>query len=134
MPAFPCNWLVGWSLVLIGFLSGSVLGLFFHREDFLGGYGSFRRRLFRLGHIAFVALGLMNVLFSISAAPLGTGWEAALASGGFIVGGVTMPLMCFLTGWRDTFRHGLAVPVAALLIAVTATMLGGLPCVLACWP
>lgn len=128
MPIFPCNWLVGWGLVLVGLLSGSLLGLFFHREDFLGGYASFRRRLFRLGHIAFVALGLLNVLFSIAAAPVGTGWEAALASGGFIVGGVAMPLMCFLTGWRETFRHGLAVPVAALLFAVTATMLGGISC------
>ncbi len=99
MPLLPLNWLIGWCLVLAGLLSGSVLGLFFHREDFLGGYGSFRRRLFRLGHIALVALGMLNVLFSISAAPLGTGWVASMASVAIIVGGLTMPLMCFLTGF-----------------------------------
>lgn len=134
MPAFPLNWLAGWGLVLIGLVSGAVLGLFFHRDDFLGGYSSFRRRIVRLGHIALVALGMLNVVFSVSASPLGSGWAGKLASGGFLVGGLTMPLTCFLTGWREKFRHGFAVPVAALLLAVTATLWGGLPCVSAYWP
>ena len=133
MPAFPGNWLAGWLLVFVGLLAGAVLGLFFHRDDFLGGYGSFRRRIVRLGHIALVALGMLNVVFSIAASPLGSEWAGRLASLGFLAGGVTMPLTCFLTGWHEKYRHGFAVPVAALLVAVTATLWGGLPCVLACW-
>ena len=43
-------------------MTGAVLGLRFHRDDFLGGYGSFRRRIVRLGHIAMAALGMINVL------------------------------------------------------------------------
>ena len=39
--------------MLAGVLSGMAMGLFFHQDGWLGGYGSFRRRLLRLGHIAF---------------------------------------------------------------------------------
>ena len=48
----PLNWYAGWILILTAFLTGAGLGLSFHREDFWGGYASFRRRLVRLGHIA----------------------------------------------------------------------------------
>ena len=60
----PVNWYVGWSLILAAFVSGAGIGLFFHREDFWGGYASFRRRIVRLGHIALAALGMLNVLFA----------------------------------------------------------------------
>ena len=51
------NWYFGWAAILTAFATGAVLGLFFHREDFLGGYASFRRRILRLVHIALAALG-----------------------------------------------------------------------------
>jgi hypothetical protein len=56
----------GWVWILIGFVSGFLLGLGFHRDDWMGGYGSFRRRLIRLGHISFVGLGILNILFALS--------------------------------------------------------------------
>ena len=40
-----------------------VLGLFFHRENWLGGYASLKRRMYRLGHISFFGLGAVNLLF-----------------------------------------------------------------------
>jgi hypothetical protein len=57
----------GWVLVLLGLASGLFLGLGFHLDHFLGGYTSLRRRLVRLGHIALVALGALNVLWALSA-------------------------------------------------------------------
>lgn len=51
-PAHALNWQAGWPLVLAAFVTGALIGRAFHRHDFLGGYGSFRRRLLRLGHIA----------------------------------------------------------------------------------
>ena len=111
--------------MLLAFLTGAGLGLFFHREDFLGGYNSFRRRIVRLGHIALAALGMLNVIFSYSPWPapatvLGTG-----ASWGFIAGGITMPAVCFLTGWREGWRHLFFIPVVALITAVIFTIMGG---------
>jgi hypothetical protein len=122
-PFHPLNFFAGWTLVLLGFLSGAVLGIGFHREDFLGGYTSFRRRIVQLGHIALVALGIVNVVFSISPWPRG-GAAAAIASLSFLAGGIAMPAACFLTGWRESFRLLFCIPVAALLIAVGSVLLG----------
>ena len=107
------------------FITGAGIGLFFHREDFLGGYNSFRRRIVRLGHIALAALGMLNVLFSYSPWPLPATGSGAAASIGFIVGGVAMPAVCFLTGWRESYRHLFFIPVIALTVAVIFTILGG---------
>ncbi|MGH8103517.1 MAG: hypothetical protein ACREJQ_03240, partial [bacterium] len=57
------NLVIAWLWIALGFLGGFVLGLNFHRDDWLGGYASFPRRLYRLAHIAVLALGIMNLLF-----------------------------------------------------------------------
>src|SRR5262245_9708762 len=122
------NWYFGWLLVLSAFVTGAGLGLFFHREDFLGGYTSFRRRIIRLGHIAQAALGMMNVLYGLSPAPssdpLGHGATASVC---FMIGGVSMPLVCFLSGWKEGFRYFFFIPVASLIVATIAALRGGLP-------
>ena len=57
------NLILAWLWILLGFASGMVLGMFFHAENWLGGYGSFKRRMYRLGHISFFGLGAVNLLF-----------------------------------------------------------------------
>jgi hypothetical protein len=126
-PTHVLNWQCGWWLVLAGFATGAIIGLSFHREDFLGGYHSFRRRLVRLGHIALAALGIMNVVFSLSPWPSPGSAVGTAASICFVVGGVTMPTVCFLTAWRMPFRHVFAVPVMSLTLAVILTLMGGHP-------
>jgi hypothetical protein len=120
------NWYVGWSLILSAFVSGAIIGLFFHKEEFMGGYSSFRRRLTRLGHIAQAALGMLNVLFAVST-PTVEGWPAQLASLGMIIGGLSMPTVCFLTAWKPGFRHLFFIPVASLMTGVIQTLLNGMP-------
>jgi hypothetical protein len=123
----PVNWYFGWALILSAFVTGATLGLFFHREDFLGGYASFRRRIVRLGHISQAALGMLNVLYGLSPWPEGSLWEAQAASLCYMIGGIAMPCVCYLTGWREQFRHLFFVPVAALVLAVIYTLQGGPP-------
>jgi hypothetical protein len=106
------NFVAGWWLILLAFVTGALIGLGFHREDFLGGYDSFRRRLVRLGHIALAALGGLNVLFGISPVPAGSSGPLLLA------GAIAMPTVCFLTAWRKPFRHLFFVPVVLLIAAV----------------
>ena len=121
------NWYVGWAMILTAFITGAILGMFFHRDDFLGGYGSFRRRVLRLGHISLAALGMINILYGLStmaSEPLTRSWIASL---GFIVGGISMPLVCFLSAWRVGFRHWFFIPVIAVLFAVVQTLLDGVP-------
>ena len=115
----------GWSGMLGGVVSGAALGLFFHRENWMGGYASFRRRLARLGHISFFGLGFLNLLlaftnqlFSLPERP------ASLAAGALIVGAVAMPTCCFLAAWRPSFRHLFAVPVVSVFTGIVATLVG----------
>ena len=55
-----------WIWMLGGMISGAVIGLFFHDPQWLGGFGSWRRRMLRLGHIAFLGTGLLNLGFALS--------------------------------------------------------------------
>jgi hypothetical protein len=108
------NFIAGWWLILTAFVTGAVLGLGFHREDYLGGYGSFRRRLTRLGHIALAALGGLNVLYGICPVP-----ASAIPGGLLLAGAIAMPLVCFLSAWKEPLRHLFFVPVVLLLSAVS---------------
>jgi hypothetical protein len=121
----PLNWYAGWTLILAAFITGAGIGLFFHREDFWGGYASFRRRLVRLGHIALAALGGLNVLFSVATPAAPT--SIHVASLLLLIGAVSMGPICFLTGWRQSFRHLFLIPVSSLIAAVVLVLFGGAP-------
>lgn len=120
------NLISGWLGMLAGVLSGAIIGLFFHREDWMGGYGSYRRRLTRLGHIAFFGLGFLNLIFAATSAELSLHSGAmVIASRALILGAVTMPLCCFLCAWRKPFRHLFPVPVLSITVAILAILIGG---------
>jgi hypothetical protein len=121
------NWYFGWSMLVAAFVSGAGLGLFFYRDDFLGGYNTFQRRIVRLGHIALAALGIINVLFSLVPTPTEPTVRTMIASIGFAVGGVTMPAVCFLTAWRLGFRHLFFIPVISLIVAALQMLWIGPP-------
>lgn len=115
----------GWSGMLGGVVSGAALGLFFHRENWMGGYSSFRRRLARLGHISFFGLGFLNLLFAFTSQLVALPDRAAsLAAGALIAAAVAMPACCFLAAWRPSFRHLFAVPVAGVFTGIAATLVG----------
>ena len=120
------NLMAGWLGMLAGVLSGAILGLFFHREDWMGGYGSYRRRLARLGHIAFFGLGFLNLIFAATAAQLPlNGRLLSTASWTLILGAVTMPLCCFLSAWRKPLRHLFPIPVLSITTGLLAILIGG---------
>jgi hypothetical protein len=116
--AHALNFAAGWWLILAAFITGALLGLGFHREDFLDGYGSFRRRLARLGHIALAALGGLNVLYGVSPVPPGTRLFGVPPGPLLLAGAIAMPAVCFLSAWRKPFRHLFFIPVALLVAAV----------------
>ena len=110
------NLVLGWAWILAGFISGFGMGLFFHREDWLGGYGSFKRRLYRLGHISFFGLAAVNLLFYFTARLVfGEANAPAAAAGLFMLGAITMPLVCLLVAHWTNWRMLFAVPVLSLL-------------------
>jgi hypothetical protein len=103
-----------------GLLSGAALGLGFHRPDWLGGYASHRRRLYRLAHISLFGLALLNALgfftvrlaLTITPAVMVAGWA-------LIAGALTMPVGCVVLAHRPNWPPVLlfAVPVGSLFVA-----------------
>lgn len=129
MESAQLNLIFAWLWILLGFLSGMILGMFFHGENWLGGYGSFRRRMCRLGHISFFGLGAVNLLFWLTIQKLGApGLLATAASWAFLIGGVTMPLCCAITAYRSGARFTFSVPVVSLVtggVLMLALLCGG---------
>lgn len=121
------NFTAGWWLILAAFATGAVVGLGFHREEFLGGYGSFRRRMLRLGHVAFAALGILNVVYGLAPVPAGTTLGDRVPGMLLLAGGVAMPIVCFLTAWRPVCRHAFFIPVTLLVAAVIGILLAIAP-------
>ena len=107
---------LGWSSIVVGLASGAALGLGYDRPGWLGGYDHLRRRLVRLGHIAMIALGMVNIQFALSIDRMHLSTSAASrASWLLAIGCVTMPACCFINAWRPTFKPLFAIPVATLV-------------------
>ena len=114
-----------WSGMLLGIVSGALIGMFFHRDEWMGGYGSFRRRLARLGHISFFGLAFVNLgfAFTLHSSSVGLSY-ATVAMWGFLIGAAAMPAVCFLSAWRKIFRHLFFIPVLGVLTGVVCVLLG----------
>jgi hypothetical protein len=115
-----------WIWILVGLVSGAIIGMFFHDEDWLGGYSSWRRRMVRLGHISFLGTGLLNFAFALSVDQVGLDGAPRLPAVLFVVGAVTMPLVCFASAWREGFRSFFLVPVVSLIVASADFIFRGL--------
>jgi hypothetical protein len=113
---------IAWVAILVGLLSGTVIGLSFHKESWLGGYDSWRRRLVRLGHISFLGTGLLNLAFVETVGAVGLRRGPWLPSALFILGTVSMPAVCFLAAWRKPLRHLFFIPVLSLIGGAAATL------------
>ena len=123
-PVPELNLLVAWVGISLGFVSGLLLGLFFHREEWLGGYTSFRRRLYRLAHISFFGLGAVNLAFFFTVKSLpGAGPLQGIASMAFVIGAISMPICCILMAHFPKTRVLFGVPVLSLLLGGVITCL-----------
>ena len=119
------NLVAGWTGMVFGLIAGAVIGLFIHQDSFAGGYGSYRRRMMRLGHVAFFALGIINVLFALTLSTTEVVLSyPRLASSSLIVGAVLMPVVCYLAAWKTPFRHAFALPVVCVAITLVLMLQG----------
>jgi hypothetical protein len=107
-----------WIGILLGAVAGAAQGLFFHDEQWLGGYGSWPRRMIRLGHISFFGIAMINLAFFFTVRELGLRGELVWSSRLLIVAAVTMPLLCYLSAFRKGFRHLFFVPTLSVIIGV----------------
>ena len=119
------NFYAAWIGILFGFIAGAILGLFFHDESWMGGYSSWRRRMARLGHISFFGIALINLLYALSIAVFNVQIASPYPSYFFIAGAITMPLICFLSAYKKSFRHLFPVPVLCLVAGTLIFLIKG---------
>jgi hypothetical protein len=122
--------LAGWIGVSLGVLTGAVFGLAFHKENWLGGYNSWTRRMLRLGHISFFGIAFLNFMFAITTDLQALhGTLIQIGSILFLVGAATMPTACFLSAWKKPLKNLFPVPVASIcgaLVCVITSILQSL--------
>jgi predicted MFS family arabinose efflux permease len=123
MPGIHSNLVVAWVWILLGFASGFALGSNFHQEQWLGGYASHKRRLYRLAHISFFGLALVNLMFYFTARSFAHETSTVtVASWGFIAGAVTMPVCCLVMAHFPKSRALFLIPVLSLISAGGLTL------------
>ena len=104
------NLIAGWVGIYLGFLSGAIQGVFFHRDNWLGGYSTWPRRITRLGHISFFGIGFVNLFYAATIHIFGIDNDP-ITSTLLIIGAISMPTVCYVSAFRKPFRHMFFVPV-----------------------
>jgi hypothetical protein len=120
------NIVFGWVWMNMGFITGLLMGLKaeqfglnFMKEGptWLEGYSSVPRRLIRLGHVAFIMLPVLNILYGqyIDATPLPLFWKLT-GSYAMIFGAVGVPVLCMGAAFFRPLKLVLSVPATAVLV------------------
>ena len=119
------NILFGWAWMCVGFISGMTLGMWAEREKWLGGYASITRRYLRLGHVAFIALSIINILYGreLGSADLPV-YVKSIGSSLMIFGAAGVPLVCVSAAFFRKARYFLPLPALAVLIGTAILVIG----------
>lgn len=110
------NITAAWVGFALGCISGAMPGLFFHRQDWLGGYTSWPRRLIRLAHISFFGIGFLNLGMGLTSQALTI--ASPVASILMLIGAVTMPALCYASAFRPAWRHLFFIPAGSVLLSI----------------
>jgi hypothetical protein len=117
------NFHAAWIGIFLGLCAGACEGLFFHDDEWRGGYSSWRRRMVRLGHVSFFGIGFINLAYALSLDHLGIRVPIPWPSFLLLLGAVTMPLVCYLSAWRKPFRHIFFIPAGSVILGVSLFIL-----------
>lgn len=123
----PINIKFGWIWLFLGILLAMILGLYAFQSDWLGGYTSLTRRFIRLGHIAFIATALVNILYGLSIDTIKLPHRIkTIGSYSMIIAAVTMPTICILAAINQFFQTIFFIPALAFALAIFIMALGQL--------
>jgi hypothetical protein len=115
---------------MAGIATGLVMGLWsfdgpLAPPSWVGEYGDTSRRLLRLGHIAFIGLGILDILLAnelmrSSLHPR----RRLLASRLMVAGNVGLPIaLCVAAVWRP-FKYVMGVPAMCVFVAMVLAARG----------
>ena len=121
---------VGWLSIAVGVGTGLVMGLWSFDgpvavPEWLGAYGDVSRRLARLGHIAFLGLGILDILLAAELPRLAlSSAMKRTASVAMIFGNVLLPPALFAAAACRPCKYLLPFPATAVFVAVALTAWG----------
>jgi hypothetical protein len=118
------NRAVGWTSIAVGIAVGLVMGLWsfdgpMTAPHWIGGYADTSRRLIRLGHIAFIGLGLLDILLDdeLRRSSLDSAGRS-LASRLMILGNVFLPIGLLVAGAWAPAKYVLPLPASCVFAAM----------------
>jgi amino acid transporter len=121
---------VGWWSLVLGIATGLVMGLWsfdgpMATPSWIGEYADTSRRLIRLGHIAFIGLGILDILLAneLTRSSLDPR-RRLLASRLMVAGNLGLPVALFIAAaWRP-FKYVMGVPAMCVFVAMVLAARG----------
>ncbi|HSC28767.1 MAG TPA: hypothetical protein VLD67_15930 [Vicinamibacterales bacterium] len=124
---------IGWTSLAAGVATGLVMGLWSFDGPlpvpaWLGDYGDTSRRLARLGHIAFLGLGILNLLLAdeLPRSALGAAGRKA-ASMSMNIGNMLLPIGLFAAAAWAPAKYALGLPASCVFVALCLAAWGARP-------
>jgi len=112
----------GWLWINGGIISGMIMGLWSFAGPLkcppgMEEYSSLRRRFIRLGHVAFIALPILNILLGRELDSMNiSDLLKYTASYAMIFTAVGMPLGCFVAAFKNSFKYFLILPATSFFV------------------
>jgi hypothetical protein len=127
---FSRNRLVGWASLAAGVGVGLVMGLWsfdgpLQPPAWIGEYTDTSRRLVRLGHIAFLGLGFIDILIEreLLRSSLGRAGRG-IASWSMVIGNVLLPIALFGAAAYRPLKYFMAIPATSVFLALVLAAYG----------
>jgi hypothetical protein len=118
------NIIAGWITIVLGILTGSILGMWSFAGPFPTpaghhNYADLPRRLNRLAHIALFALPMISILYGhqIDTIPVSDELKR-IGAYGWLICMWGVPLFLFLASFKNALKYFEVIPVTAGIIAL----------------
>ena len=109
----------------LGLILGMIMGIWAEGKQWLGGYVSVTRRYLRLGHVAFIALSIINILYG-KELPLIDLNDNMKNIGSYLMifGAVGVPVICVAAAFIRKIKYFLPLPASAILVGTIILAIG----------
>ena len=124
---------LGWASLVLGIATGLALGMWAFDGPLavphaLGDYADTPRRLVRLGHIAFVGLGILDILLARELVESSLAPRARfVASRAMLLGNAFLPPCLIASAFAPALKYAMALPATSVFVAVCLAAWGARP-------
>ena len=118
----------GWFWILVGVIVGAVMSMWSFNGPLtspVGDYTSLPRRLLRLAHIAFIALGIINILYGYEIDRVKIKDKLKnVGSKCIIYGAIFMPLVLISAVFFEPLKYLAVIPAMLVMISLIIIVIG----------